>query len=736
MELVNFFKRLKRYKNILILVPLVTAIIAFFISRSLPDKYISHARLASALADKSQQLVNSDNSQEESKMNVEFDNLLQTLTLNKIIDRVSYKLILHDLQSSVPFRKPGKLISNLTAGEKEKVIKTFTSYYTDRHALNPSNADEKALYKLLKSVKYDEASLRKNLTASRMDNSQYLSLEFSSENPQLSAFTLNTLSHEFINYYTTVSNANRSRSVSFLDSLLHEKQDALLKQTEALKQYKIDNGILNVDDQAKNLYGQLADIETKKGNAEKDMVAYNVALKNIDGRFSPENRKYFEGSMAGLNSEIVNIKDQIKQANDAYVQSGFNDKYKSAIDTLQSKLTRKIYAQTNTYASNPMVAKDNLVTQKLTLEVSRDLAQNSVQTLDNELGKVNKNLQKLVPDLATIQAFQAKIEVANKEYQDILQKYNQASLEANYSLPVRIAEEAVPGDPVPNKKVVLVALSTVASFILCVFVFFIMFYFDNSIQSPDQLENLFDISVLGSLNQLNGNSLNLQELWNQKAIDQSSREFKNSLRSIRYEIETKMQEGNNVVAVTSLNEGEGKTFFTESLAYAFSKMNKKVLIIDGNFMHPDISNTINGVNFIEKFLLGDREAKMVETDLITVIGNKGGDGSLLELNSSKNIKDFFLVLKSIYDVIIVEASALESLNKANAKEWITFADKVVVVFESGRKLDETASRHLQYLKQLGSKLSGMIMNKVAGTTPQINFNMLIDKPKNEQAAYS
>ncbi|MES2703272.1 MAG: lipopolysaccharide biosynthesis protein [Bacteroidota bacterium] len=734
MELTNFLKKLKRYKGILIFVPILTGIIAFFISRNLPDKYVSHARLASAMADKSQQLV-SGNAQEDSKINLEFDNLLQTLTLNKIMDRVSYKLILHDLDSTKPFRKPSAELAALSPQAKEEARKTLTAYYNDRKSLNLADPKEKALSKLLKGAKYDYASLKKTITASRMEGSQYINLEYESENPQLSAFVLNTLSEEFITYYTTVIDANKNQSLRYLDSVLQQRQASLAKETEALKQYKIANGILNIDDQAKTIYGELADLETRRGTAEKDMVAYNMALKNIDSRFSPENRKYFESASAGHNSEIVAIKDQIKSANDAYVASGFNEKYKGQLDTLQSRLTTQIHAQSDNYATNPTAAKENLVTQKLNLEVSRDLAQHSVKTLDRELGKLKGNLHRLVPNLATIQSYQAKIEVASKEYSDILQKYNQASLEANNNAPVRIAEKAIAGDPVPSKKIILVALSSIASFLLCVFAIFVMFYFDNTIETSEQLQDLVDIQVLGSLNSLNGNSMSLHELW-ERAPDKNSQVFKNSLRSIRYEIENKLQAENSVIAITSLDEGEGKTFFTESLAYAFSRVNKKVLIIDGNFMHPDISNTIKGPNYIESFLLNNSETKMVDNNLITVIGNKGGDGSLLELNSSENIKEFFRALKTIYDVIIIESSALDSMNKANAKEWITFADKVVVVFEAGKKLNEHAAKHIHYLKQLGNKLAGMIFNKIASAPSAPNFNLLLDKPKNEEAAVS
>jgi succinoglycan biosynthesis transport protein ExoP len=733
MELMNFLKRLKRYRYILIFVPIATAVIAFFIARGMPNKYVSHARLASTVADKSQQLV-SQSSQEESKIAAEFDNLLQTLTLNKVIDRVSYKLILNDLETQTPFRKPSASLEELTPEQRKSTIKLFKEFYNDRNSLDQMDPKQKDLYKLLKSMKYDYESLKKAIVASRMVNSQYINLEYASESPKLSAFVLNTLSEEFINYCTTVEHGNKGRALRYLDSTLQVKHQALLAQTEMLKEYKIENGILNVDDQVKNIYAAVAEMQAKKSTAEKDMAAYNAALGNIDKRFSPHNRKYFESSVSGINEEIVNIKDQIKTANDAYVQSGFDEKHKARIDSLQTKLTAKINAQTDNYATSPLTAKENLLTQKLSLEVSRDLAQNSVQSIDKELGKLQNNLQKLVPNLATIQAFQARIEVANKEYLDILAKFDQASLEANNNLPVRIIEKAMPGDASPNQKIAMVMLSGVVSFLLCVVVFFIMFYFDNTIESSEQLQDMIDIKVLGSLSRMNNSFLNLQNLWNFDATDKTGQEFKNSLRSIRYEMENHLDDDNSVIAVTSLDEGEGKTFITESLAYAFSKVNKKVLIIDGNFLNPEISNTINGPNYLESFLMQNGQTKMVDNDKITVIGNRGGDGSLLELTSAKNIKDFFMILKSIYDVIIVETSALNSANKASAKEWMSFADKVTVVFESGRKMDESAVRNVHYLKQLGGKLSGMIFNKVASETAPAGIKLL-SRPKSEKAEY-
>ncbi len=51
MELREFLKLLPKYKNILIIVPLVTIIISYFLVRNLADKYISSAQIATGIVD-------------------------------------------------------------------------------------------------------------------------------------------------------------------------------------------------------------------------------------------------------------------------------------------------------------------------------------------------------------------------------------------------------------------------------------------------------------------------------------------------------------------------------------------------------------------------------------------------------------------------------------------------------------------------------------------------------------
>jgi Mrp family chromosome partitioning ATPase len=168
--------------------------------------------------------------------------------------------------------------------------------------------------------------------------------------------------------------------------------------------------------------------------------------------------------------------------------------------------------------------------------------------------------------------------------------------------------------------------------------------------------------------------------------------------------------GAKLLMVTSLASGEGKTLFALSLAYAYSMINKKVLLIDGNFENPRIKAEGELDVFFEDYINGNITVEKISKESkINILPNKGGDVSLFELSDENNIKEKLNSLKTAYDIIIVEITSLNTLNKS--KEWILFADKVVGVFEANQSLSFFKKELIDYLKTLDNKFIGWVMNK-------------------------
>ncbi|WDF53688.1 Wzz/FepE/Etk N-terminal domain-containing protein [Mucilaginibacter sp. KACC 22063] len=710
MELSNFFRLLIKNKYTLIIIPLVAIIITYFLVRNQPDLYTSQAQIATGIVDQTQQSI-SQQIQQDSRISQEFSNLIELIRSKKMLDQVSYQLMIHDLKSAAPYRKPSKLLSTLNQQAKQHALQVYSDMYAKKQSLSLFNEDQRGLYQLMSSMKYDDQSLLKTLTVYRTDNSDFIVVQADSDNPELSATIVNNLCSEAISYYNMLIKENQQKAVTFLGELLKAKQDSMNKRMQQLKDYKIQNHVFNLNEQARSLYGEIADFETRLEQNKKDAIANQQAVKNIDSKFDPSDRQYIESTLVKINQNIVGTRAQLEAANNRYVQSGFDQKYKSQVDSLSRRLSAQVNQSTDKLITSPLTTKQNLIEQKLTLQIQADLAKNSISSIQTQLDALNQRLYKLVPHEAVIQADESAITVASQEYLDILQKYNQTSLESNFTARLRRVQQAMPGMAQPSKKMLLVILSGIISFVFCVAVFFVIFLLDTSIKNPRELANKTKTPVMGYLNQLHGAVIDLNKVWNERDAGTEVALFRSLLQSVRFEIDTELK-GDKILLVNSIKKGEGKTYVTMNLAYAYAAINKKVLVIDGNFINPDITELSGTKNFIEDYFKAAEDTETMHLNSkINILGNKGGGLSVLEIADSNIINRKLNALKSFYDIIIIEASALDTLNRS--KEWILYAEKIVAIFEAGQSFKQTQQLNLEYLKAHGNKFVGWVMNMVS-----------------------
>ncbi|MBC7651358.1 MAG: lipopolysaccharide biosynthesis protein [Deinococcales bacterium] len=711
MEIQKFIQLLLKRKYILLAVPLFAIGIAYFLVRRLPDIYTSKAILATGLVDQTDQFVlsNSQSESQESKINQQFSNIIQIMQLKKLLDQISYQLMIHDLSAKQPYLPPSKLLLQLNDDAKKHALAVFSELYRSGKSLDLENDDQKGLFKVLSSMGYDQQSLKKKLSIYRVSSSDYINIEFESPSPEFSEVVPNAICDITIKYYADVLNKSRTGAVNFLDSIIKQKKAVMDSQVLLLKNYKIDNRVLNLDEQAKSFYGLLADFETKREITKKDIDAYTGALRSINAKFDPKERKYFENSLISINQDIVNTKDILKQVNSDYIKSNFAAVYKAKVDSVKQLLVFQINQSNDKYIDNPFIAKQNLLLEKIRLEVELDIAKNSYNVLDAELLKLNVRFDKLVPHEAVIQSYEQTIDFASKEYIEILRKYNQTALESNAQSRLKQIEKSLPGVKLASKKMLLMVMAGFVSFILTLVVLFALFYFDDSISSTKELANKTSIATLGYLPLLNTNQLQLQQLWADKSPE--SLRYKNLLRDIRFEIDAELKDA-KVLMVTSIKAKEGKTIFTLSLAYAYSIINKKVLVLDGNFTNPELTKIAQPAHYLDDYLLGKINIDQIKSnEQITVMGMHSSDVSLLEINSEPIITDKIAALKANYDIVIIELPALEHLNKA--KEWVAFGDKLVSVFQASQTITPAKQEYVNYLQSLSPKFIGWVLTKTS-----------------------
>jgi succinoglycan biosynthesis transport protein ExoP len=708
-EVFKFFILVKKYRLTLIIIPVITIIITFFLVRNLPNSFIAQAQIATGIVDESQQqsaLVQSITSRDQVMQ--KFSNLVEIMKMNRILDQVGFQLILHDLSNGPHFKNDSKLLQELDASARKHAIQVYTEKYNRAEALTLTNRDQSGLYQVLSSMGYDPDALRNKLQIFRSGESDYIVIQFESEGPDLSAFVANQVASEFIKSYSTGLKLKKVKENDFLRNLLSEKTDTLSNRMSQLRTYKVANGVINLPEQSKQLYNLVLEYDTKKQEAVEKTASYAGALNEIDRKFDPKERQYVEATLSKVNQTIVNTKAELSSLYNLYINNDLEQRYKDSYDSLSNKLTEQINKSADQYITNPLTSKQELIAQKMNMQIQMDISRYSINSIENKTNSLKQQLSKLVPKDADIQALDMNIDIASKEYLDILNKYNQSNLESTFTSNVSMVQPAVPGMAQPSKKMLLVILSGIITFVFCILIVFIIYLLDQSITIPKDLANVTQVPVLGSLSLLNSPAVDLHQLWEADTLNSDLQEYKNQLRSIRNEIENTLK--GKMILITSLERSEGKTLLALSLSFAWKMTKKRILMIDGNFSNPTISKASSAKVYLEDFLSDQQNLNIRTTPgSIDVLSNKGGDVSILELATAEQIQAKLEWAQGFYDLIIIETAPIDDSNQS--KEWLSFITNIVAVFEHGKVITEEKKSYITYLNETGN-FCGWIFNKM------------------------
>lgn len=196
-------------------------------------------------------------------------------------------------------------------------------------------------------------------------------------------------------------------------------------------------------------------------------------------------------------------------------------------------------------------------------------------------------------------------------------------------------------------------------------------------------------------------------------------------RTLRTNLQFMNVDGNlKTVLITSTLPGEGKSLVSANLAVAFAQADKKVLLIDADMRKgmqyvilgvsptPGLSNYLSGMHS-KKYDLGNdvfeyiQEAD-VENLYVLTAGNVPPNPS--ELLNSKKMMKMIDELKESFDIIIIDGTPCQLVTDSLILTTIVDTTILVTAYKQTKK--EELRRVLKSIKNVGGKVSGVIVNKM------------------------
>jgi len=705
---------INRYRWIIIVIFILTMAVSFFLLRNLPKDYKSEAKLSTGLLDPSRQLAPDHASYTGPdiiiKLNQQFSTIMDIMRMPKNISLLSYRLILHDLKDQKGTFKPWSAeLKALTDAERQEAIAMFEDRLNKRQVLTPLDNGKIKLYQIVTSMGYDEKSINKKLDINHEQNSDFISVAYTSNNTLLSVFVVNTLSRDFINNYSLEQILNKNTAIVVLDSLLKKKEAVMNDRIKQLKDYKIRNGVLNLDKQSQIVYQQITDNENKKNQALIDKQAAQAALKSVNDKLaSRTSDKYLGAEVIEDNRAIINLKNNVQAAEDNYLRNGYKPADKKVVDSLQGLLSSKLLRSNDQYVSDPLIAKQSLVQRRISLGIEVERATAGINDIDKELAKLNAKFTGMVPFDAGVQDYERNADVATKEYLEILARYNQTSLDKNIGLRLQLVQEGIPTLPESSKKLIYIALSAMASFAICFCTLFLISVLDHSVNNRAELKSELNAEIIGELDFISAGNDSIAQIWGGQHPESEYAVFKSQLRALRFELDNWLfSNSQKVLGLTGFGSSASQSFTVLNLTYAFAQLNKKVLLIGNQDLVSALQKLKVPVNHSIKAVL--QGADVVENKPFAFVSNDLDGQSLLEITDRETLSGIFGTIRDRFDLIIV---ALDHLNDGvDNREWMTFIGLYAAVFVAGTALHDKQKIALASLNE-DEKFAGWIISGV------------------------
>jgi polysaccharide biosynthesis transport protein len=732
MELNYFLSVLSRRKWLLLAVMLLTAATTYFAANQLPKKYKSSAVIATGILDFKGIRVGEVNPfVQEFEIEGKFSNLTEYMKSRPSINILTKQLMLHDLlpdSASAPFNKLDTAKLTIPTDAIQNYLGALKNNPDSIGIKEEDFANIATARALEKALGYDYDALFSKIDIKRVGKTDFVSIEYTSEDPRLSYFVAKRFTDEFLNFYYSKRDSVGNQSVVFYNDLTGDKKSALDSLSRSKNSYSKSNSIVALDQQSTMIVSQIKELEAQRDEESKKRAMNEEALIVNETKYGTVATKYIEnyGKTVSGRNQWDEINSQIVVLNNKWVETGRKDaSLEKKIQSLKAKREAISNTEADVAVSNgadPRLIKQNeLYFRKVEYETVKKSSEKAIEVLNSRISELNSKLNKLVRNNADIDKMNQDIDIAKKEYEYAVEGQNRADIIQRSSAPeapMRIIDHAAPATkPEKSKAPLLAAFAGVGMGSLATFILFMLSYFDRSLSSGFQFNKLVGTPLMGSLPKLNARkTINFDYLFQSENSSKQEEHFKETLRKIRTEIE-----GSNAKSFlfTSLKDQEGKSFMIAGLAYSFAMKQKKVLIIDTNFKN----NTLTGMSVTptdNQYSVTDNGAQMsatttrlsIDIDLknATVIGNKGGSNSPSELLAGVDFKKKIRDLGKQFDYIFLEAACLGKYS--DARELVDYVDKIIPIFDASTSLSASETEALDFYKTQGDKMMGSILNKV------------------------
>lgn len=445
-----------------------------------------------------------------------------------------------------------------------------------------------------------------SINVSNLDYTSIVEVTLRDEIPERAVEVLDTLANIYI--VSTLANKRHinENTLSYIDIQLNEVIGIINEIENELEDYKQDASILNLSREEETYFNRLIELDVEKRefqdqvSALEDLTTYLLKEEDVESLLPP-------------NLFVANTDPELaRQVKELYEARG---EYGELLNSNTSQSPRALTLLDKIRAMKVDIIR-YIDSQKTAVQTAMNDLESKISALEGRI----KNIPKTQRQILNIER---RLAVNEELYSFLLSKRAETIIARAGIVPeTKIIEQSRPVGVVYPDKFRLNLIGCIVGLGLAVLIVVLKEVFFQRIKNLGQLQSLTELSILGSIPRQKDLNRTFRLLSGNERSPISQ-----AFRALRTNLQFLIQDANsNVILVTSLLPGEGKTFTSVNLASVLAIAEKKVLIMDFDLHKPrlakamelpnekGISSLLNGSEMIENVI---QKTEVPTLDVIT-----------------------------------------------------------------------------------------------------------------------
>lgn len=504
MKLDVFLRLLKQHALWFVLIPLVTAATAFYLTRNEPKTYKSEATLYTGLAS-GYTLLTDKLASSMDRSTSAFDNLLSTLSSKETILQVSVGLLADHLQLQQPdslvlstegFQKlqlaiPDQVRASLPITGSNVELRIVLDSLAKLPTANPIKSlllNSDTYYSIVQISEKLKASPRKN-------TNDVLQMEYEANDPAVAQRTLN-YAIEALNRRNAYFKTSETKSVvGFYEEKLQQAKDRLDAADGALRAFSTNHQVLDYDEEARNL---AASREALINEQNQERMRRNGAKAALDAL----NKRSGQQSGVQMASADLNVKQRkLSEAENQLANARAYNQPKSTITRLQAAVTQaadELKASAQKYDAitdnDDALPQQTIAADRLAKSLEYEESSARLEVYDKRIREYEAKTNEYGPLGSQIRQLKRNLELAEKEYTGLLNQVDQSrTRQQDVSVGGKLEILDAPNfplAPLASKRKQLIIVGLGVGIFIALLLMALRFFLDKRIKSPEQAEEL------------------------------------------------------------------------------------------------------------------------------------------------------------------------------------------------------------------------------------------------------